>query len=206
MRRNKAHWSAVLVAASLGLITMAGAQETGSGTGATKPKLSPQQTYIDMRRMMIEGPRSKFGLPPTSSPTGPWGVVMDQGFEKGVITTVAMSDGSASLYFSNGGGFIGGKGQEPIKNAAQAAVRVAQDFTALMKPTNEYPVAGNGEVTLYLMTDSGVLTAKAELADVKNGLGQFAPLWRAMENVAVEYRRWDQGGRKGGGGTLTPPK
>jgi len=153
--------------------------------------------------MMLQGSRAKFGLPAGSSPTEPWGVVMDQGFEKGTFTTVAVCDGSASLYFSNGGGYIGGQGQEPIRKAAEDAVRTARDLQDKMSATSEYPVAEKGQVIFYVMTDSGVFTAKASAIDLKTGSGQFVPLWRAMQNVVTEYRLWDQSGRKGGGGTLT---
>jgi hypothetical protein len=194
-------------AAVLGLTTMSKAQVTSSPEAhAPGPKPSPQELYRSMRLNMLQGSRAKFSLPPGSTPLEPWGVVMDQGFEKGTFTTVAVCDGSASIYLSNGGGYIGGKGQEPIRKAAEAAVHAARDFQAKMQPTTDYPIPEKDQVIFYLMTDSGVFTARASVNDLKIGVGQFSSLWRSMQNVVTEYRLWDQGGRKGGGGTLVPPK
>ena len=40
-------------------------------------------------------------------------------------TIVAVSDGSASIYLSNGGGYLGGGGHESIRNAASKMVEAA---------------------------------------------------------------------------------
>ena len=53
---------------------------------------------------MLDGPRTKFGLPPISGPNEPWVVLMDWGVNNGMATVVAASDGSASVYFASGGG------------------------------------------------------------------------------------------------------
>ena len=200
---KKAQVLVLALAVLCGLNAMSGAQQPDSAeVNAAKPKPSPQEVYSGARQMMLRGSRAKFGLPPGSLPTEPWGIVMDEGLEKGTFTTVAICDGSASLYFSNGGGYIGGKGQEPIRKAAESAVRVARDFQPKMKATNDFPVPEKGQVIFYVMTDSGIFAANAAEADLKAHLAPFFPLWGAMQNVITEYRLWDQGGRKGGGGTL----
>jgi hypothetical protein len=195
---------AVLAAiATIWLLTKSGAQvPTAAKTEPAKAKSDTKEVYLGLRNSMLQGSRAKFGLPPGSVPTEPWGVVMDQGLKKGTFTTVATCDGSASLYFSNGGGYIGGKGQEPIKKAAEVAVRTARDLQAKMTSASSFPLPAKGEVTFYVMTDSGVFTAKAAESDLKTRLAPLAPLWGAMQNVITEYRLWDQGGRKGGGGAL----
>jgi hypothetical protein len=97
---------------------------------ASKPEATkapePKEAYLGLRRMMLDGTRAKFGLPPTPKPSDPWGVLMDWGINNGTATVVAMSDGSASVYLSSGGGYIGGKGQEPIRLATEKAVEVAR--------------------------------------------------------------------------------
>lgn len=200
MRRTKNAYVFVLLFPALcGLTMMSEAQET-------KSKPGPQELYRSMRLDMLQGSRAKFGIPPGSTPLEPWGIVMDQSFDRGISTVVAAYDGSASLYFSSGGGYIGGRGQEPIKKAAEAAVRIARDFQPKMNPTSDYPLPEKDQVFFYLMTDSGVFTAKAAISDLKTGVGQFSPLWRAMQDVVTQYRLWDQAGRIGSGGTLVPPR
>jgi hypothetical protein len=77
------------------------------------------------RSQILHGSRSKFGIAPTSKPTEPWGVSMDINHGGMTLTVVAASYGSASLYFSNGGGYLGGKTEEPIRRVAQRALEVA---------------------------------------------------------------------------------
>jgi hypothetical protein len=72
---------------------------------------------------------------------------MDWGVTKGTATVVALSDGTASVYLSSGGGFIGGIGQEPIRKAGQNAVAVAQELKTLMTATAAYPEPERGQVT-----------------------------------------------------------
>jgi hypothetical protein len=47
----------------------------------------------------------------TAAQVGPadavFGVLMETGYPEAVVSLVALSDGTASLYFSNGGGIIG---------------------------------------------------------------------------------------------------
>src|SRR6516225_870477 len=81
-----------------------------SPTGETQPaavqsKPSPEVVYQGLRNMVLCGTRERFGLAPTSSRTEPWGVVMDWGVPNGTATVMALSDGSASIYLSGGGGY-----------------------------------------------------------------------------------------------------
>ena len=60
--------------------------------------------YSNLRAQALTGSRAAFGLEPTSPDAPAWGVLMEIGFPEGTASLVAMSDGSASLYFSGGGG------------------------------------------------------------------------------------------------------
>jgi hypothetical protein len=50
---------------------------------------------------------------------------MDGGVDNGTVTVVAFSDGTASVYLSIGGGFIGGKSHEAVRKAADQMVAAA---------------------------------------------------------------------------------
>lgn len=153
-----------------------------------EPKVSPENVYEGMRNMVLSGTRERFGLPPTSTPKEPWGVVMDWGVDRGTATVMALLDGSASIYLSGGGGYIGGQNQQSVKGAALKAIEVAHEFAAQMKKTTEYNLPVTGEVIFYLLTDSGTLTASAKEVDLRNQEHPLAKLGNAMQEIVTQYR------------------
>jgi hypothetical protein len=152
----------------------------------------PTEAYSRLRGMMLEGSRTKFSLTPTSKPTEPWGVVMDWGVKNGTTTVVAMSDGSASVYFSGGGGYLGGKGQEPIRIAAQKAVEAAISVPLPEQSTTVYPLPEGGGVFFYLLTDAGVFMFRTSEQELNPSGHTLRKLGDAMQGVITEYRLWDQ--------------
>jgi hypothetical protein len=74
------------------------------------------EIYMSLRQQI-------FDLPKTNSDFGQsdrWAILMETGLADACYTLVAVADGSASLYFSNGGGIIGG-GEHPEGAAAAKA-------------------------------------------------------------------------------------
>jgi hypothetical protein len=117
---------------------------------------------------------------------------MDWGINAGTATVVAMSDGSASIYLSSGGGSLGGIGQEPIRNAAKKAVALAEEVQPLMKEAKAFPLPTTGQVQFFVLTDAGVYTAGTSDADLRSGQSPFAKLGNAMQGVITEYRTFQE--------------
>jgi hypothetical protein len=165
----------------------------GTKSDATTRKASaPKDVYIGLRNTMLQGSRSKFGLTATAKPTEPWGVLMDWGVQKGTASVVAMSDGSASVYLSSGGGYIGGIGQEPIRRAAQKAVEVARAVRLPSQPTTDYPLPEQHGVFFYFLTDAGVFVLRTSEQELNSSRHPLRELGDAMQRVITEYRLWDQ--------------
>jgi hypothetical protein len=101
---------------------------------------------------------------------------------------MALSDGSASIYMSGGGGYIGGQNQESVKSAALKAVAVAREYASQMRKTTEYNLPVAGEVIFYLLTDSGVFTASAKEVELRNQEHPLTKLGNAMQDVVTQYR------------------
>ena len=81
---------------------------------------------------------------------------MDWAVAAGVATVVAVSDGSASIYYSSGGGSIGGGYARPtIRDAALHAVSLASKFRDAMQSTDTFPLPESGGVIFYIVTDRG---------------------------------------------------
>ena len=118
---------------------------------------------------------------------------MDWGIPRGVVTVTAFSDGSASVYFSTGGGLIGGGGQPQIADAARRAVEVAASAQAGMRMAAHYPLPAPGEVTFHLLTDDGVLETKVPESQLATERHELSPLGNAMQQIITQYRLWDEG-------------
>ena len=176
---------AALVLVGLGIayfFTTQASQRPGSAA-------SPYDTYLGLRNSALKAGRAKFGLPPTAAPNVPWGAVMDWGMDNGTATVVAYSDGSASVYLSSGGGFIGGKSHEAVRKAAEKMVAAAAECRQQTHATTTYPLPQQGEVFFYLLTDEGVFTASASEQELMGGHHPLSRLGGAAQNVITEYRR-----------------
>lgn len=167
----------------------------GALSAQTKaPKQPDPAIYAKLRDQLLSGSRKELGLPPGASPSEPWGVLMDINGGKGyTYTTVAIADGTASIYLSNGGGFIGG-GQryEAIRHAAITFVAIAASYRAQMKLATTFPLPKEGETAFYLLTDAGVFStiAQTDLLGVRQH--QLAPLFAAGQDVITQYRLTQQ--------------
>ena len=121
---------------------------------------------------------------------------MDWGIKTGTVTVIAMSDGSASIYLSSGGGSLGGIGQETIRNAAKKAVTLAATVQPQMQDTKTFPLPATGDVEFYALTDAGVFNANVREADLRTGRGPFISLGNAMQEVITAYRIHEQSYKK----------
>jgi hypothetical protein len=173
-------------------ITEFAAQQSNSGmSGPSKnPIKDPKEMYPRLRNMMLQGSREKFSLPATSKRTEPWGIVMDWGVENGTATVVAMSDGSASVYFSSGGGWMGGKGIEPVRLAAQKAVEIARVVELPRDPTTNYPLPETHGVYFYFLTDAGVFICRTTEQDLNSRSHPLRQTGDAMQQVISQFRLW----------------
>jgi hypothetical protein len=160
--------------------------ETGS-PHATRPAAAT--AYLGLRSLVLEGTRANFGLGPGSSATQPFAVVSDWSDPEGTTTIIAIADGSASVYHSNGAASIGGgQSHESIRDAALKAVEAAAVLQPQMHPTSEFPLPSGGQVSFYVVTDEGVFTATAAQDDLVNNRSPFSPLAAAAQSIVSEYQ------------------
>jgi hypothetical protein len=151
--------------------------------------------YHSLRAQAFKTTRSQLGPITNSDPNAPWGVIMDWIVPDASVTVVALADGTASVYLSNGGGFIGGQGLMPIRTAAQVAVLVAAKVQEAFKPTAEYPLPSRGTVAFYLLGDAGVTSAAVTEAELGAG-HPLARLGNAMQAIITGYRSQNERARR----------
>lgn len=155
---------------------------------AAAPAAYPQaDTYRDLRNQILTLRPQSLGMAGASQ--GPLAVLMETGFPEAVATLVCVADGSASLYFSNGGGIIGGGEHEAVSIPARSFIASARAFQDAFKPTTDYPLPDNGSVRFYMVTASGVHAAKQLVEDdLGNMRERLSPLFHRGHDVITAIR------------------
>lgn len=125
-----------------------------------------------------------------SDSQGPVLVIMDWNVGRGFATVVAAADGSASIYLSGGGGYIGG-GQKhaSICNAALAAVDCASKLAADFTPATATDLPEAGTVNFYLRKGDELLSTSAAEEKLRDGSDPLARLGNIMQAIITEYRK-----------------
>jgi len=116
-------------------------------------------------------------------------VLMDFHVDHGTVTVVAGCDGSASLYLSSGGGFLGGSQHFPsIRDAALHAVALATAMQSHFEDTETTALPPLGDVAFYVTSGAGIRMAIAPQARLRAATDPLAALGGAMQRIVTEYR------------------
>jgi len=116
-------------------------------------------------------------------------LVMDWSLPSGLASVVAAFDGSASIYLSSGGGFIGGgPGSTDIRTAAAYAIKLAEQSIALFAPVSTADLPERGTVYLYARTSTGLLRGVASEKRLSERTDPLKSVGGAMQNVITQYR------------------
>src|SRR5690242_19889228 len=122
----------------------------------TNPMTNHEPIYNGLRDLALKSSPLDLNLKLDDDKTIAFGIVMDTGYPNGTATLTSFVSGDASLYFSNGGGLLGGIGHETVRGAAQQFVKSAQTFLDKVGKTAEFPLPSNGKVRFFILTNHGV--------------------------------------------------
>jgi hypothetical protein len=178
-------WIALVLLGLAALVTALAKQQR-----STQSKSDPREVAAQLRESAFLTDPVKMGIP--VKPGEAWGVVMDIGLPNVVVTVLSLADGTASIYVSTGGGYIGGQGQPPIREAAVAFVRTASAQMRRLRPATSHPLPSAGQVRFYVLTPDGLLMAEAPGKELDANQGEFSPLYRAGQEVITQFRLNDE--------------
>lgn len=150
------------------------------------------EMYLKLRGLAFEMPP-----PANASENEPYAVIMDMGLDQTVVTLVSTSAGDASLYFSNGGGIVGGIGHAPVRKAAKKFVAHSGQFLDKMQMTTANPFPKTGEVRFCCLTKAVKYEGTDSLANAAGepspyGPFEFSPfesLFMSAQDVITELRQ-----------------
>jgi hypothetical protein len=176
--------TAALVVGLFYVLGQAQGEVGASGAPGAAPGHVPLASEApSLRDQLLRSTAAQNGVEPVR---GVWGVLMERGYAKGVATVVALGDGTASLWLSNGGSVTGGKGYAPAHDAAQRLCALAADSLGATASVSEFPRPGAGRVRFYVLTAEGVRAVEGDLvprAPDGGGADALAPLVAAGDAV-----------------------
>lgn len=181
--------SAVLVMA-MGA-TCSGADPAGDPAAAppAPPALeAPSAAFMELRNAAIHKKPADAGITITGGEPAVWGAVMEWTLSNGRATLVSLVDGSAHVYLTNGGGEIAGQGQQTVREASAAFIREAGKHLAETQEARAFPLPEAGETRFYLLTPTGVRTARVADVELRRHEGPLFPLAVAGQGVITKLR------------------
>jgi len=147
---------------------------------------SPEEIYGGLRSMALSVRPEPLGA--EVGPDEPYVAVMEFTVGEYYATVVAVIDGSASLYFSNGGGNIGGGQHEGIRRAAREMIAESALAMEELHSVRQFPLPGPDMVTFYVVTPDGIYSAVDEEERLGHGQSPLSALFFAGHKVISEYR------------------
>jgi hypothetical protein len=110
---------------------------------------------------------NKFGI----SESVAIGICMEFWVKNAVVSLICFIDGNVSLYFSSGGGILGGIKHDQVRQAASKFIQFANVHLPEMVPCNEFPLPESGHTSFYVLTPTAAFIARAldsELAECRH--------------------------------------
>ena len=154
-----------------------------------KPTPIPEQIYVDLRTAALNRKASELGLEVDVNSNQPYGIIMDWNLGSATATLVSFETGDASLYYSTGGGWLGGYSVEKVNDTSIEFVNSAGEYVVKLNKVSEYPMPPVNHVRFYIVTPQGVYGSDDIDDDslTKDGV-DFTSLFNAAQNVISEIR------------------
>lgn len=108
-----------------------------------------------MRRQAFET-RLETGRPKSAGGTPTSFGLIHEFWQRGVLVTLAaFNTGDLSLYFSNGGGILGGIQHEKVAGLVRKTIPLLGPLTPQLERSEDIEPPAQGEITFTILTDEG---------------------------------------------------
>jgi hypothetical protein len=126
------------------------------------------------------------GAVPTEA--GMLALLMETGYQEAVATLVAVADGTTSLYFSNGGGFVGAGTHPTVAEASRSWLEAGRTLLPALSDVTEPPLPDVGMTQFVAVTHVGLRGAVAPDDDLGGTRHELSPLFHAAQEVITQIR------------------
>ncbi len=160
---------------------------TGFPMIATSNDYEQADVYRDLRGQALA--LDSAALQPRN---GMLALLMETGYDDAAVTVLAAADGSASLYFSNGGGLIGAGEYEQVREVVFETLSEAERHVSRLERTDSFPLPEKGRTRFYAVTIDGVLTAEAAEVLLGEEKHELSPLFLEVHKLIAYIRAADE--------------
>lgn len=143
-----------------------------------------------LREMLLRSKATDFGFAPTPELPHVWAAMMEMQFSKATASLVAVRDGATSLYFSTGGGVIGGEAHQPVREANRKFLSAIERFLgakAFVPQISALAVVKDA-VTFNVLTYDGLVAARDTEARMQSRKSPLWPLYLLGQDVITQLR------------------
>lgn len=140
-------------------------------------KLREMALQVTPEQLHIDAPKGK-----------PFAAFMETSMPGACVTLSMIGDGSTSLYFSNGGGMIGGGEHESVRKETLDFLNLSAEFLEHLQPTSDFSLPPLGVTRFLLKTPEGFFSGQAKEAELISGKSPLAPLFLQGQNVITKFR------------------
>jgi hypothetical protein len=148
------------------------------------PPAKPAETFQQLRDRLFTQPL----LQESDRAAEVHGVAMEHGVEGGSYLVFGLLDGTASVYLSSGGGFIGGQGKPHIASAARKLVEVARSLAGGWPLSSDHPTPAAGRVRFSIFTPAGVREVEVGEQELMDGKSELGLVFDAAQAIITGYR------------------
>jgi hypothetical protein len=115
-------------------------------------------------------------------------LLMETGYPEAVATLVGVADGTSSLYFSNGGGFIGAGTHAAVAEANRRWLETGHTFLPKLSTVTDPPLPDEGTTQFVAVTPEGLRGAVAAEDDLGEGRHALSAFFSAGQDVITQIR------------------
>ena len=153
------------------------------GSDAERP---PAEVYIGLRQQVLGLTPAQLGDEVVDEPI--LALLMETGYPDAVATLVAVVDGTSSLYFSTGGGLLGGGEHGAVAQASRRLLETAREFLPQLLSVPDAPLPAQGQSQFVAVTPEGLRAAVAAEEELGEGHHALSPLFYSAHDVITQIR------------------
>ena len=147
----------------------------------------PAEVYIGLRQQLLRLTPDQLG-DDVLAEAPILALLMETGYEEAVATLVAVVDGTSSLYFSNGGGFIGAGAHAAVAEASGRWLETGQGFLPQLSAVSDPALPTLGLTQFVAVMPEGLRGTVAPEEELGEGRHVLSPLFHAGHDVITQIR------------------
>jgi hypothetical protein len=142
-----------------------------------------------LREMLLASKPSDYAISPTTELPHVWAVLMEMPVGAATASLIAVADGATSMYFSTGGGIIGGQAHESVRTANHTLLvmveKLLRGFVVKDAPLPVVP----GAISFVVLTHEGLRVARDTEDRLKTKKSPLWPVFFLGHAVIAELRK-----------------